>query len=267
MLATSHARVPLQGGCPSAAIVAAQVRISVVTVAFNAEETIGATLASLVGQSYPHWESLVIDGGSTDQTVEIANSFADPRIKVSSEPDRGIYDAMNKGLRRFAGDAVGFLNADDSLHGPDALASIAEALMRNGVVHGHLDFLRGGEVVRRWRATEYRRGGFRRGWMPAHPTVYMRRDVVERTGEFDIAMKIGADYDFMLRAIECGEGDVGLIDRVLVDMQMGGASTSGVRAYMTGNLEALRSRRRWLGSGAVDYALFAKPIGKILQWV
>jgi glycosyltransferase involved in cell wall biosynthesis len=242
-------------------------RISIVTVAYNAERSIAETVRSVLDQEYGSWELVVVDGASTDRTCEVVRSFDDPRIVLVSEPDAGIYDAMNKGLRRFTGDAVGFLNADDRYHDRGALGAIAAALSRHDAVHGHLDFVdagAGGQVVRRWRAEP--RGSFRYGWMPAHPTFYARRAVIERTGPFDASMRVGADYDFMLRALEGAPWSVGLVDRVLVDMRIGGRSTSGIGAYVRGNLEALAARRRHLGSGLVDVALFAKPGRKLLQW-
>ncbi|MEL7087977.1 MAG: glycosyltransferase, partial [Planctomycetota bacterium] len=125
-----------------------------------------------------------------------------------------------------------------------------------------------GKVVRTWRAKPYRPGGFQRGWMPAHPTFYARRQVIERVGAFDTALTIAGDYDFMIRAIaaEGASTRVGLVDQVLVNMMVGGESTQGIGAYIKGNLQSLKSRRRWLGSGIVDWALFAKPLGKVAQW-
>jgi glycosyltransferase involved in cell wall biosynthesis len=248
-------------------------KVSVVTVAWNSAKTIGHTIESVLAQSWQDFELLVIDGASADETVAIAESFADPRIRIVSEPDRGLYDAMNKGLARFSGDAVGFLNSDDRYHDAEVLAEIAGALGSHDVVCGNLDFVEdhvGHRVVRRWRMTPYRPGAFRAGWMPAHPTFYIRRAVAQRTGGFDTAYRIAADYDFMLRAIEFGAGDgparTAFLDRVMVDMMVGGSSTAGIGSYLRGNLESLRSRRRWLGAGLVDWALVAKPLGKLGQF-
>ena len=243
--------------------------ISVVTVCYNAASTIPHTIASFLGQTERRAELIVVDGASPDGTAGIARSFADPRIRVVSEPDGGVYEAMNKGLSLFRGDAVGFLNADDRFHDAHALAAIAEGLEEADVVFGDLDFVRDhetGRVVRRWRASPWRPGAFRRGWMPPHPTFYVRRAVAERVGGFDTALRIAADYDFMLRALEHGEVRAARIGRTLVDMAIGGQSTAGAGAYLRGNLEALASRRRWLGAGPLDYALLAKPLAKLGQF-
>ncbi|MDT8345542.1 MAG: glycosyltransferase family 2 protein [Thermohalobaculum sp.] len=249
-------------------------KISVVTVAFNSGRTIRHTIESFLAQTHREAELLVIDGASTDDTCAIVRSYADPRIRLLSEPDRGLYDAMNKGLGLFGGDAVGFLNSDDRYNNPGVLGAIAAALAQHDVVCGNLDFVEdhvSRRVVRRWRGRPWRPGGFRRGWMPAHPTFYVRRAVAARTGAFDLGYRIAADYDFMLRAVEFGGGDrpvrAAFIADVMVDMMIGGASTSGLGAYLRGNLESLRSRRRWLGSGLIDTALLAKPFGKLGQFV
>ena len=243
-------------------------KVSVVTVAFNSARTLGYTIDSFLSQTHRDAELIVVDGASTDRTVAIAESYGDSRIRVYSEPDDGLYDAMNKGLLLYTGDAVGFLNSDDRYCSETVLARIAEALETADIVHGNVDFVRDherSEIVRRWRGSAYPSGGFRRGWMPAHPTFYVRRQVAERTGAFDPSLTIAADYDFMLRAIEAAPVRSVFLDEVLVSMMAGGASTRSWRSYIRGNLESLRSRRKWLGAGLLDGALFAKPGRKIAQ--
>jgi len=246
------------------------VHITVVTVCRNAAATIGETLSSFFSQTHPEKQLIVIDGASTDETVSIARRYACSQLTVISEPDRGLYDAMNKGLNAFSGEAIGFLNADDRFHNPEALADIAIALNDADLCYGDLDFVdpqRRGRVVRQWRATPWRKGAFRAGWMPPHPTFYCRREVVERVGAFDLRYRLAADYDFMLRALELGDCRAAQISKVLVDMGAGGLSSAGIKARLRHNLEALDSRRRWLGAGLVDYALFAKPLSKASQFV
>ena len=245
-------------------------RISVVTVCRNAAPTIGEALASFFRQSHPDKELLVVDGASTDSTLDVVRGFTRDGLTVISEPDRGLYDAMNKGLAGFGGDAVGFLNADDRFHDDGALAAVAEALERADICYADLDFVdlgRQAQVVRRWRSTPWRKGAFARGWMPAHPTFYCRRRVVDQVGRFDLRYRLAADYDFMLRALELADFSAVHVPRVLVDMGAGGASSANLRARLRHNLEALESRRRWLGAGLVDYALFAKPLGKAAQLI
>ena len=243
-------------------------RISVVTVCRNSAATIGGTLESFFAQSHADKELVVVDGASTDATLEVVRTFAPEGVRVISEPDRGLYDAMNKGLAVFTGEVVGFLNADDRFADPHALAAAAGALEAAHIVFGDLDVVASHEprrVVRRWRTGPYARGAFRRGWMPAHPTFYCRRAVVEAVGRFDLRYSTAADYDFMLRAMELTDFEAVPVGRVMVDMLHGGRSSAGLAARVHHNLEALDSRRRRLGAGLLDYALFAKPLGKIGQ--
>jgi glycosyltransferase involved in cell wall biosynthesis len=245
-------------------------RISVVTVCRNAAATIGDALASFFAQSHADKQLLVVDGASTDGTLDVVRSFGRDGLTVISEPDRGLYDAMNKGLAAFDGEAVGFLNADDRFHDEGSLAAVADALASADISYADLDYMdaaQRAQVVRRWRSTPWRKGGFRRGWMPAHPTFYCRRRVVDEVGRFDLRYRLAADYDFMLRALELADFSAVHIPRVLIDMGAGGLSSASLRARLRHNLEALQSRRQWLGAGFVDYALFAKPLGKAAQLI
>lgn len=243
-------------------------KISVVTVCFNSAATIGRTLESFFAQDHAAKELVVVDGGSRDETLKIVDGFGPEGLVVVSEPDRGIYDAMNKGLARFGGEAVGFLNSDDRFKDAGALAALSDTLDRAHIAFGDLDIVRcheSREVIRRWRASPYRRGAFRQGWMPAHPTFYCRREVIEAVGPFDLRYRVGADYDYMLRAMELHDFHAEPVGHVLVEMLHGGESSSSLKSHLHHNLEALDSRRRWLGAWPVDYALFAKPLRKVPQ--
>ncbi len=245
-------------------------KISVITVAYNSAETITHTIESFLAQDYEDREMILIDGASNDATLSIATSFGSNRIRVISESDRGMYDALNKGFGLYSGDAVGVLNADDTYHDKFSLSRIAEALDNADIVHGHLNFVENHvskRAVRRWRAKPKPERGFRTGWMPAHPTFYVKRTVAERVGKFDLSLKTASDYDWMLRAVELHGYSIGLIDHILIDMQQGGKSTINLGSHVVHNLEALQARRRWLKSGLVDYALVAKPARKIGQFV
>ncbi len=180
-------------------------KISVLTVCYNAQATIGHTIASFLAQDWPDKEMIIVDGASTDATLEVVRGFPQDQIRVLSEPDRGMYDALNKGLKLFSGDAVGVLNADDAYHDADALRHVAMGLEASDIVHGHLDFVDSQtdkKVVRRWRAEPRPWNGFASGWMPAHPTFYVRRKVAESVGPFDLSFATAADYDWMIRALE-----------------------------------------------------------------
>jgi glycosyltransferase involved in cell wall biosynthesis len=246
------------------------VKISVVTVTMNSARTVAHTLESFLRQSHADRELVVIDGASRDETVDIVRQSVGDNVLLISEPDCGIYDAMNKGLRFFSGEAVGFLNSDDRFSDDDVLSAIASGLEEADIVHGNIDFVAPGgkrEIVRRWRGSPFRPGAFSAGWMPPHPTFYVRRRVAEAVGAFDTRYEIGADYDFMLRAMELNGFRSSFVDRVLVEMMTGGTSTRGIAAYIRGNVEAWQSRRAWLGAGVFDAALVAKPLRKLGQFL
>ena len=243
-------------------------KISVVSVCYNADATIGETVRSFLTQNHSDKELLIIDGKSSDRTMDVLRDFGYHQIRIVSEEDRGIYDAMNKGLARFSGDAVGFLNAGYTYHDNSALTRIAQALEKSEAAYGDLEMISDPEsrnVVRKWRAGQFTLGAFRKGWMPPHPTFYVRRDLAEKTGHFDLKYRISADYDFMLRALELHHASVQYIPEILIDFLMGGVSTAGPAAVIRGNLECLRARRQHLNAPMLDKALFLKPLGKIRQ--
>jgi glycosyltransferase involved in cell wall biosynthesis len=243
-------------------------KISVLTVCYNAQNTVRQTLDSYCEQTYQNRELILIDGASTDKTVEIAKSYSS--IKIVSEPDQGMYDALNKGLKIYSGDSFGVLNADDTYHDKNTLAEIANALTTKPIVHGNLEFVKdhqSKEILRKWRAEHRPLRGFKSGWMPAHPTFYVRREVAAQVGYFDTAFGTAADYDWMLRAIDVFGYEAKLLDRVLIDMQVGGRSTKDMLSHIAHNLEALAARQKWLDAGLIDYALLAKPLRKISQFV
>nr|TIL73230.1 MAG: glycosyltransferase [Mesorhizobium sp.] len=245
-------------------------KISVLTVCWNSAATIRHTVDSFLAQDHGDKELVVIDGNSSDETLSIVRSYPPDQIRLISEPDSGMYDALNKGLGLYTGDAVGVLNSDDCFHDRTVLGRISAGLETADIVHGHLDFVENHlnkRVVRRWRAAARPAKGFRTGWMPAHPTFYVRRTVAEAVGDFDLELKVASDYDWMLRAIELFGFKSALIDQVMIDMMQGGKSTNGIRSHVAHNFEALHSRRKWLGSGPVDYALVAKPVRKVGQFI
>jgi glycosyltransferase involved in cell wall biosynthesis len=225
------------------------VKITVVTVAFNAEATIADTLRSVAAQRGPEVEHLLIDGGSTDRTLAIAGDFARPALRVISEPDRGIYDAMNKGLREAAGAAIGFLNADDFFCRSDALALIAAALGDAGIdaAAGSVAIVdpdRPARAVRSYGSAHFQPWMLRFAHLPPHPGFYARRSACQQVGAFDDALRIGGDFDWLVRFFLKHRLTAAAIDESLVAMRQGGASQRGMGSMVTFNREAAASLRR-----------------------
>lgn len=220
-------------------------RLSIITVCFNCEKTIEATIQSVLSQDYDPVEYILVDGASTDGTMAMIDRYRDRISQVISEPDAGIYDAMNKGLALVTGDVVGFLNADDYLADHTVISKIAHAMQSSSVqaVYGDLDYVDPQDtlrVVRRWKAGAYRRGLFRKGWVPPHPTFYCRKEIYDRLGGYHALFGIAADFELMLRFIEKHQISVSYLPEVLVKMRTGGAANR-LKGIWKGNREILDS--------------------------
>lgn len=224
-------------------------RISVITVSYNSAPTIADTLCSVAKQTYPDIEHLVIDGFSTDQTVKVVEANWHPNLILSSEPDAGIYDAMNKGLTKATGEIIGFLNADDFFADAHVLARVAKAFEADSRIEacfGDLVYVTedNRKVVRYWKSRPYEKGCFARGWSPAHPTFYIRRSALNRFGQFDLTYRLAADTEFMMRYLERGAVLSVHIPHVQVRMRLGGATNQSWRNIAQQNREILRAFKK-----------------------
>ena len=240
-------------------------KISAICVCWNAAKTIRSTIESFLAQDYADKELVIVDGVSTDGTLDIVRSFNSPLIKLHSGKDKGIYDAMNKGLKLYSGDAVGFLNADDVYHSAKTLSFIAEGLRHAPVVYGNIDFVDShieGHVQRQWQPQPFKAGSFKKGWMAPHPTTYALRAVYDKVGGFDTEYRISGDYDWMIRVFEIHKYPSKLIPHILADMQLGGMSTNGLKASWVNLTETSRARRKWLHAGIVDLAMVNKVLNR-----
>ena len=225
-------------------------KITIITVSYNAAKTIGDTLRSVREQSYQQIEHIVIDGGSTDQTLDIVAAEGTHVAKVVSEKDEGLYDAMNKGLALATGDVVGFLNSDDVFANADVLTAVAQAMVEpsTDACYGDLVYVAPDDtrkVIRYWRSREYERGLFERGWVPAHPTFYARRELYERFGGFDLRLGLAADFDVLLRLIGVHGITTTYIPHVLVRMRLGGASNESLPSVIRQNVDIARAFRKY----------------------
>jgi len=223
-------------------------KVSVITVAFNASHTIADTLDSVAAQLHPDIEHVVVDGASTDGTLEVIKRHGQRVSRLVSEPDSGIYDAMNKGLRLATGDIIGFLNADDVYVDPGVLARVAAAMEhdRLDVLFGDAEFVspeRPDKSLRRYRSDRFRPDRIAWGWMPAHPALFLRRQVYERFGLFRTDYRIAGDFELVARVFHGDTLKYRHVPEVMVRMRTGGISTGGWRNTLLLNREVLRACR------------------------
>lgn len=209
-------------------------KISVITTCYNAADTIAETIRSVQSQTYQDFEHVIVDGASSDRTIDIARELADQRTVILSEPDKGIYDGMNKGIRMATGAVVGMLNADDIYIDDHALERIATAFSSStDCVHGNLIYVDKEDtdrIVRRWESRDYSPGLFGRSWTPAHPTFYCRKDAYDRHGLYRLDYEIAADVELMYRFLERHGLESRHIPHNLVRMRAGGVSTQNLRS-------------------------------------
>ena len=218
-------------------------KISIITISFNAKATIEKTLQSVANQSYKNIEHIIVDGGSKDNTLEICNSFSHVS-KITSEPDKGVYDAFNKGLKLATGDVVGFLNADDVFFSEDSVKEIASAFIKNNteIVYGNLDYVNeNGKVIRNWISRTYKPGLEKKAWMPAHPSFYCKKEVYDRLGGYNDSFKIAGDFELCLRFLEVNKVSSYYLNKKIVKMLVGGISNSGLKSKLIIFKEELRA--------------------------
>jgi len=222
--------------------------ISVVTATWNCVQTLPDCLASVARQTYPRIEHIIVDGASTDGTVDLVKQHIDQIAIFKSERDKGIYDALNKGIRLATGDVVGFLHADDLYASDDVLAKVAAAFEDPSVcaVYGDLQYVsqnNTAKVVRHWQSNPFNQRDLGWGWMPAHPTLYVRREWYARIGGFDISYRIAADYHSILKLFMQPDFKTVYLPEVLVTMRLGGASNQSLKAIIRKSKEDWRALR------------------------
>ncbi len=219
-------------------------KVSIVTITYNSEKTLKDTIESVVGQTYRDIEYIIVDGNSTDKTIEIVNSYGDKISKFISEKDNGIYDAMNKGLRLATGDIVGILNSDDVYFDKYVIENVVKRFEEKLVdsVYGDLYYVEENDlskVVRYWKSSDFKEGSFAKGWHPPHPTFFVKREVYEKYGLFDLEMKVSADFELMLRFLEKHRISTTYLPKVLVRMRTGGESNRSIKNIIAGNKSIL----------------------------
>jgi glycosyltransferase involved in cell wall biosynthesis len=244
-------------------------KISLITVTRNAESTIQRCIESVISQDYANVEYIVIDGSSTDGTLDIINLYKNSIVHFVSEPDKGIYDAMNKGIKIATGDVVGILNADDCFRDENVLSEVAEAFTSNEIdaLYGNLEYVKpSGIVLRRWHSGKYNVNSFNMGWMPPHPTFYCNRLLFNKFGYYNLEFGTASDYELMLRFMYLNKLRVFYLNKLMVRMNTGGASNQ----TLSNRIHAWKNDFKAMGKNGVTIphlCVIFKPLRKLSQYL
>ena len=248
-----------------------RVKVSIITVVYNGAEHIRDCIDSVLTQTHPDIEYIIIDGQSTDGTAAIIRSYGTKVAFFVSEPDKGLYDAMNKGIRLATGDVIGLLNADDFYRHDAVIANMVALIERTGsdAVYGDMIYVDRNDtrkLKRYWRSGPYRENAFRWGWMPGHLSFFARRSLYERYGLFRLDLKSAADYELMLRFIHKHKAKLSYMNEVTIVMRAGGISNANLTNRIRANGE---DRLAWQLNDVKPYffTLWLKPLRKLTQYV
>ncbi len=246
-------------------------KISLITPTYNSDKTIARTIDSIIAQNYSDLEYIIIDGASSDKTLEIINSYQRKiNIKLISEQDKGLYDAMNKGVKLATGEIVGILNSDDLFKSDNVLSIITEAFNNENIdaVYGDITYFAENEKVikRYWHSGAYREGNLNNGWIIPHPALFLRKSIYNRFGLFDIDFKIAGDYEFILRLLKKYKINLKYVPQVFVNMYEGGISGNNLEQRKKGWLEL---KKAWVVNGFKVPNLFIlrRVLFKISQFI
>jgi len=248
-----------------------QPKVSIITVCFNSAKTIEDTIKSVINQTYSNIEYIIIDGLSSDNTLKIINKYPDQITKVVSEKDKGLYDAINKGINLATGDIIANLNSDDFYIDNNVISDIVEKFEqeKSDTLYTDLyyvDAIDTNKIKRFWKSGEYKKGLFFKGWMPPHPTFFVKSEVYKKYGIFNLELRSAADYEIMLRFIHRYECSVSYLPRVTVRMRIGGVSNSSLNNRIKANRE---DKKAWKINGLKpkSFTFILKPLSKVSQFL
>jgi glycosyltransferase len=245
-------------------------KISIITACYNSASTIEGTIKSVLSQDHPDVEYIIVDGLSKDDTMKVVDRYRDRIAKIISEKDKGIYDAINKGIAAASGEVIGLLHSDDVYANEKVLSGVAGLFedKKSDSVYADLQYVSKedvSKVIRYWRSGEYREGIFKKGWMPPHPTFFLKRSCYERFGVYNLEMKTAADYELMLRMLHRYKVSTAYLPEVIVKMRVGGKSNSTLRSRIIANRD---DKRAWKLNGLKPglFTFILKPLSKIGQY-
>jgi glycosyltransferase involved in cell wall biosynthesis len=246
-------------------------KVSIITVVRNNQSYIEGCIKSVIEQKYQNYEYIIIDGGSTDGTLDIIKKYRDHISILISEPDCGIYDAMNKGIKLATGDIVGILNSDDFYNSNDVLTEVVREFSQKEVDSVFADLVyvdrkKTNKIVRYYKSANFKPNKFAYGWMPAHPTFFLRRIFYEKYGLFNTDYKIASDYELLVRLLGKHKLSYSYLQKVIIKMRNGGISTSSLKSNWILNMEILRACRE-NGIQTNIFKVFSKYFVKFFQLI
>ncbi len=246
-------------------------KVSIITITYNSSATVEDTLRTVVSQDYPNLEYIIIDGKSKDKTLQIVEKYKHGITTIISEKDKGLYDALNKGINHATGDIIGMLHSDDLYANDQVISNVVKKFEEDSSTEGvyaDLVFVNRNDVnkvMRTWNSGEYEEDAFVKGWMPPHPTFFVRKECYEKFGGFNTELKLSADYELMLRLIHKNKIKLAYLNEVIVKMRMGGVSNVSFFVKLKANIE---DKMAWRLNGMRPgfLTLFMKPLRKIGQY-
>lgn len=246
-------------------------KISIITVTYNSSQTLEETILSVINQTYKNIEFIIVDGKSTDSTLQIIDKYKSHVSKFVSEKDNGIYDALNKGISLASGEVVGILHSDDFYTDNTVIENVANTFIKTNCEGLYADLYyvdksNTNKIIRKWNSGTYKENSFLFGWMPPHPTFFVKKEIYNKFGSFNLDFKTSADYELMLRFIFKNKIKLTYLPQYIVKMRMGGQSNVTTKNRITANLE---DRKAWEVNHIKPYffTLFLKPLRKITQFL
>lgn len=245
-------------------------KVSIITISYNSGHSIADAINSVLSQTYPDIEYIIVDGNSKDNTVEVVRSYGNRISQFVSEPDKGIYDALNKGIRMATGDVIGFMHSDDIYASIETVAHMVQKMQQTGAdsVYGDLQYVfkeDTNKVLRYWKSGKYSHSKLLWGWMPPHPTFYVKKAIYDKYGVFRTEFRIAADYDIILRFLGKYRISTAYLPEVMVKMRVGGASNRSLKNIIR------KSKEDWkaIKDNQVGYlhTLLFKNLSKITQFI
>ena len=243
--------------------------VSIITVCYNSESTIEQTIQSVISQRFQNIEYIIVDGGSKDQTLSIIEKYNSQIDVLISEKDKGIYDAINKGIKLATGDVIGFLHSDDIFKSSDILKRVSDSFNRDiDLIYGDIEYVDkedSSKVIRKWSSKDYVKGSFKWGWMPPHTSFFLRKEYYDKLGSYSLLLGSSADYELMLRMFEVHRLKSFYLSEVITSMRIGGISNSSLRNRWLANRN---DKKSWRVNNLKPYwfTFLLKPLRKIPQY-